>query len=58
MKYNILRYENIGKYFKSNKAFDATIKDLRESAKSKQLVELSHEFHIFRVYHYSLRIIP
>jgi hypothetical protein len=39
MKYNILRYENIGKYFKSNKAFDATIKDLRESAKSKQLLQ-------------------
>jgi hypothetical protein len=39
MKYEILRFENIGQYFKQNKAFDATIKDLREKSKSQQLVQ-------------------
>lgn len=39
MPYKIIRFENIGKYFKKNKAFDATLKDLRDQAKSKQALQ-------------------
>lgn len=39
MKYSLLRFENIGRYFTSPRAFDSTIKELREEAKAKQILQ-------------------
>lgn len=39
MKYKINRFEPVGKYFKQDKALDSTIKELREEAKNKQILQ-------------------
>ena len=39
MKYALLRFQNVGKYFGSPRAFDSTIKELREEAKAKQILQ-------------------
>lgn len=39
MKYSLIRFNNIGKYFKSPKAYDGNIKELREEAKAKQVLQ-------------------
>jgi len=39
MEYRLLRFEKVGKYFKQDKALDATIKQIREEAKNKQTLQ-------------------
>lgn len=39
MKYSLLRFENVGKYFNKPKAEDSTIKQLRDEAKNKQVLQ-------------------
>lgn len=39
MKYNLLRFESVGNYFKQEKALDGTIKEIREDAKNRQLLQ-------------------
>lgn len=39
MKYRLKRFQNIGAYFSKPKAFDSTIKELRDEAKNKQSLQ-------------------
>lgn len=39
MKYKILRFEPLGKYFKQDKALDSTIKEIRDTAKNRQILQ-------------------
>lgn len=39
MNYKILRFEQVGKYFKQDKALDSTIKEIRDTAKNRQMLQ-------------------
>lgn len=39
MNFTLLRFENVGKYFKREKALDSTIKEIRNDAKNRQILQ-------------------